>query len=191
MTPDETPALPDLFPGGEGGSQRRPPREDWAPVPGWPYEASSRGRVRSLARGVPLKQQRDKDGYRHVELSDGKRRRRAHVAVLVLEAFTGPCPPECEALHGNGRRWDNRLANLRWGTRPENRQERERHRRERDARRAERADGGDEDRGKNGWIETEGEEEKQVGMEGTACCPLETGTGVSQLWARCCCSRPV
>lgn len=75
-----------------------------------------------------LKAARDKDGYRHVTLSSGRRRERAHVARLVLLAFAGPCPEGHEALHGNGRRWDNRLANLRWGTRPQNRADRERHR---------------------------------------------------------------
>lgn len=39
---------------------------------------------------------------------------------IVLEAFCGPCPDGMEVLHGNGIRTDNRLSNLRYGTRSEN-----------------------------------------------------------------------
>jgi hypothetical protein len=118
--------------------------EQWLTVPGWPaYEASDRGRVRSVDRelsdgrtagGVVLKPARDKDGYRYVTLSDGTRRQRIHVGRAVLAAFAGEPPAGLEACHANGRRWDNRLANLRWGTRPENRADRERHRAQREAR---------------------------------------------------------
>ena len=142
--------------------------EVWRPVPGWPYEASSRGQVRSLARGVPLKRRRRRrDGYLFVDLSDRGRRRQAHVAALVLEAFTGPRPPGAEACHRNGRRGDCRRANLYWGSKPQNRQERERHRRERAARRAD----------ADVVTEVNGRETGEIGK--TACCLLETGTGVS------------
>jgi hypothetical protein len=126
-----------------------PPREDWLTIPGWAgYEVSSRGRVRSVGRqlrngqttaGQLLKPAPDKDGYRYVTLADGQRRWRVGVHRLVLLAHAGtPATDDLEGLHGNGRRWDNRLANLRWGTRPENRADRERHREQREARRAER-----------------------------------------------------
>ena len=142
--------------------------EEWRPVPCWPYEASDRGRVRSLARGVPLKLQRDKDGYRYVELSDGPRRWRAHAGRLVLLAWEGEPPtPEHEACHRDGRRWRNWRPNLYWGTREENAADRERHRERRAARRAGRAG------------VTEVREEKQFEIEETAGVPLETGTGVS------------
>lgn len=122
------------------------PREEWRPAPGWSaYEVSSRGRVRSVDRvladgrgagGKLLKPSRDKDGYLYATLSDGSRRWRVHVARLVLFAFAGwPEEPGMEACHRNGRRWDCRRANLYWGTKPENRADRERHR----ARRAGRA----------------------------------------------------
>lgn len=109
--------------------------EEWRPVPGWPYEVSSRGRVRRDGR--LLKPTPDKDGYRHVTLSAGPRRWRVHVGRLVLLVFRGEPEPGQEACHGNGRRWDNRLANLRWDTKPGNRADRERHRAERAARAAE------------------------------------------------------
>jgi len=141
--------------------------ERWRPVPGWPYEASRGGRVRSLARRVPLKRQRRrKDGYLFVDMSDRGRRRRAHVAVLVLEAFAGPRPPGAEACHRNGRRGDCRAANLYWGTKSQNRQDRERHRRERAARRA-------------AAEATEVKERETGEIEEAAYCLVETGTGVS------------
>jgi hypothetical protein len=129
--------------------------EQWRPAPGWSaYEVSSRGRVRSVDRvltdgreagGKPLKPSKDKDGYRYVILVNGPERWRVHVGRLVLFTFGGwPPEPGMEALHGNGRRWDNRLANLRWGTKPENGADRRRHEQERKARRAEKQDGTDD-----------------------------------------------
>jgi len=38
----------------------------------------------------------------------------------VLEAFVGPAPEGHEGLHGDGDPANNRLDNLRWGTRSEN-----------------------------------------------------------------------
>lgn len=115
------------------------PREEWRTAPGWAaYEVSSRGRVRRDGR--LLKPTPDKDGYRYVTLVHGEERWRVHVGRLVLFAFVGwPDSPNMEACHGNGRRWDNRLANLRWDTRPANRADRERHRRAREARGADSA----------------------------------------------------
>lgn len=123
------------------------PSEVWRPVPAWPgYQVSGRGRVRSVDRvladgrgagGKLLKPSKDKDGYRYVTLANGPERWRVHVGRLVLLAFAGePESPELEACHRNGRRWDNRAANLYWGTDGENRADRERHRREREARAA-------------------------------------------------------
>lgn len=39
---------------------------------------------------------------------------------LMLEAFVGPCPSGMEACHFNDVKADNRIENLRWGTRREN-----------------------------------------------------------------------
>lgn len=124
--------------------------EEWRPAPGWSaYEVSSRGRVRSVDRvladgrgagGKLLKRFRNKHGYLFVTLSDGSRRQDVHVARLVLFAFVGWPPAGTEACHRNGRRWDCRRANLYWGTKPENRADRERHRAERAAKTAAGAD---------------------------------------------------
>ena len=48
------------------------------------------------------------------------RAERVRVHLLVLEAFRGPRPYRCEALHGKDIPHDNRASNLRWGSRREN-----------------------------------------------------------------------
>ena len=71
-------------------------------------------------------------GYRSVCLRrDGKRRRNYYVHELVLLAFVGARPTlDHEACHGNGKRDDNRLTNLRWGTYADNAEDRKRHARD-------------------------------------------------------------
>lgn len=100
--------------------------ERWLPVVGDSgYEVSDAGRVRGLdrvlirtngrpypVRGVMLRPQPTKPGYRKVEI--GPRTR--HMHALVLEAFVGPCPDGMECCHENRDRADNRLSNLRWDT---------------------------------------------------------------------------
>jgi hypothetical protein len=95
--------------------------------------------------GLPLKPYRDKDGYRYVTLRDGQRAWRVHVARLVLIAHAGEPPaPGMEADHRNGRRWDNRLANLCWATDAENSRRREELRMRRTVRRTGREEVRDE-----------------------------------------------
>lgn len=61
-------------------------------------------------------------GYRYVYLSTRARPNRVFRTVhrLVLEAFSGPCPPGLEASHLNEDSTDNRASNLAWETRAEN-----------------------------------------------------------------------
>lgn len=111
--------------------------ERWLPVVGYEgvYEVSDQGRVRSLDRDVvdsngirkhikglirrssptgPL-------GYRNVSLSMPRQRQRTPlVHHLVMAAFVGPMPDGLEVLHGDDDPGNNRLANLRYGTRSEN-----------------------------------------------------------------------
>ena len=111
--------------------------EQWRAIPGYEgyYEASPIGRIRSIARSVTavrdgktvtwnLKSKiirpRPVFGYSQVTLSVAAVHRHFRVHRLVLETFVGPCPAEMEALHANDIRDDNRLENLRWGTRSEN-----------------------------------------------------------------------
>lgn len=114
-------------------------RSRWASVPGWPgYEVSDQGRVRSVPRtladgrtagGTVLRQRADRDGYLWVDLRDGARRRTAAVHVLVALAFRGR--RRGEVRHLDDQPWNNTAGNLRWGTRSQNRQDRERNRRRR------------------------------------------------------------
>lgn len=99
--------------------------EQWKPVVGFErfYEVSNLGRVRSLHWGAPrmLADVRSSSGYMVVSLrGNGNRSGVREVHRLVLEAFVGLPKLGQEACHGNAVRHDNRLENLRWGTRAEN-----------------------------------------------------------------------
>lgn len=115
--------------------------ERWLQVVGFEgmYEVSSLGRVRSVDRILPYERTDQYSGrkitverHRKGQLLRPGRKPSGHVSValgrgnsqdvhvLVLTAFRGPCPDGCEALHWNDISDDNRLANLRWGTRSQN-----------------------------------------------------------------------
>lgn len=97
------------------------------------YKISSEGRLKSMARNISMIDGRT---YRLAEKIIEKPKRGGYKQVslinkdgtywyplihrLVLEAFTGPCPEGMECRHLNGKRWDNRVENLTWGTRLEN-----------------------------------------------------------------------
>lgn len=102
--------------------------ENWRSIPGMAgYEVSDLGHLRSARRvrdrppGTPITQRPTVWGYMSACISndDGDIRPRV-VHRLVLLAFVGPCPDGHEARHINGDRKDNRLVNLRWGTKNEN-----------------------------------------------------------------------
>lgn len=110
--------------------------EIWKPVPGYEgqYEVSDLGRVRSLDRAVicmgeikgsymSLRKGRvlrpGPSNSGHLSVVLGRRQTRM-VHDLVLRAFVGPPSEDHECCHNNGDPSDNRLENLRWGTRSEN-----------------------------------------------------------------------
>lgn len=98
-------------------ANEEPNDERWKPVVGWEgfYEVSDWGRVRRIVG------QHRSGGYPAVTLSiPGRPTKRIRVHLLVLEAFKGPRPYRCEALHGNDIAYDIRAVNLRWGSRREN-----------------------------------------------------------------------
>ncbi len=107
--------------------------ERWLPVVGWVglYEVSDLGRVRCLRRHRVceriLRPSAAGVGYRKVQLSNKGRHEHRYVHDLVLSAFVGPRPPGLEAAHGNGKRDDNRLLNLRWDTRAGNHSDKHHH----------------------------------------------------------------
>ena len=116
--------------------------EIWKPVVGFEgqFEVSSLGRVKSLARIVPVRDHpkagyvtktvREKilkgwvgsKGYRMVALGRQENGRPLIFLVhrLVCEAFHGPCPAEHEVCHGPNGKLDNRASQLCWGTRSKN-----------------------------------------------------------------------
>lgn len=107
-------------------------RENWRPVPGYEgwYEVSAQGDVCSLpretTRGKVLKPQLSTKGYRQVGLSRYGKVKIYRISNLVLEAFCGPRPPDCQACHGPGGQLDDSLANLSWGTASKNQLDRRR-----------------------------------------------------------------
>ena len=111
------------------------PHERWLPVPGYEglYSVSNLGRIRSESRtvtridgqrrrfpGTILKPNKHPSGYLRVDLRKNNKPETRVVHRLVLEAFVGEAPPGTEACHWNDDPEDNRLENLRWGTRADN-----------------------------------------------------------------------
>jgi len=68
-----------------------------------------------------------RQGSGHLGVILGRGGRRDFVHRLVLEAFVGPCPGGMECRHLDGDPTNNRLDNLRWGTRKENMEDMVRH----------------------------------------------------------------
>lgn len=82
---------------------------------------------RILKPGMDVRRGRS-NAYCHVVLTDYSGiRTQVKVHQLVLWAFVGRCPEGQETCHGNGNPTDNRLENLRWGTRKQNADDRARH----------------------------------------------------------------
>ena len=102
-------------------------------IPGFTrYMVDETGQVFGMSGG-PLKPTVSTSGYLVVSLRrDGKTYRRP-VHRLVLMAFVGP-GNGLDCCHANGDKLDNRLSNLRWGTRSENILDQVRHGRHNNAR---------------------------------------------------------
>ncbi len=100
------------------------------PIAGYSgYWVTSDGRVASTIThngnsGRWLKPSIHHHGYLYVALYLGHRRRYLRICRLVLETFVGSCPVGMEACHGpDANPANNRLENLRWGTRSSNAQD--------------------------------------------------------------------
>lgn len=111
--------------------------EEWRDVVGFEglYQVSNLGRVKSLDRYVHMSASHKAVAYKrfvkgcvlrpgasnygHLSVVLGRNKTRM-VHDLVMRAFVGPPPPKHECCHNNGDPKDNRLSNLRWGTRSEN-----------------------------------------------------------------------
>ncbi len=100
---------------------------EWRPLPGYEglYRVSDLGQVYSIAKKKFLSQRWTKQrgqgsNYLRVNVwKDGKKRNvRVHTAVLT--AFVGPRPAGHQCRHLDGDPNNNKLSNLKWGTRKEN-----------------------------------------------------------------------
>jgi hypothetical protein len=108
--------------------------EIWKPIISYDglYEASTYGRVKSFIGRYGIKERilkltKDKNGYLHVLLFKNKSRKYFSVHRLILETFMGSCPLGMECRHLDGNPSNNRLDNLKWGTKIENRADRKLH----------------------------------------------------------------
>ena len=80
--------------------------------------------VKTRRRGGLLYPTIDRYGYCKIKLG-GTGYTTVH--RLVLQAFVRPCPAGYQCAHGDGKRTNNRLSNLRWATPMENYADRVRH----------------------------------------------------------------
>lgn len=97
--------------------------ERWRDIPEWVglYQASTLGRIRSIARWKILR--RHKTKYPSVQLCRDGKHTRYNVHVLVLRTFRGLCPSGQESRHLNDNKDDATLRNLRYGTKRQNKQD--------------------------------------------------------------------
>lgn len=92
--------------------------KEWKKIPKYPrYSASSDGEIRNDKTGRILKQNNHRCGYKQLSVGRGTME---YVHRLVASAFYGD-HPELEVDHINGVKSDNRVENLRWVTKSQNR----------------------------------------------------------------------
>lgn len=106
-------------------------RERWKAIPDLSlYEASSHGRIRNRSTGAILQPQlneHEQIGRYTITIYDDGEPSTQFVHRLVLRAFAGRPNFGEEGCHRNGNKTDNRIANLQWGTRSKNQQDKVRH----------------------------------------------------------------
>lgn len=102
---------------------------EWRGVPGFEtiYMISNEGHIRNRSTGRLLFGERDKDGYRSVNLSRHGKTFKRRVNRLVCEAFHGPCPDGHQAAHLDGNNRLDTAANLAWKTPSQNNQDKAAH----------------------------------------------------------------
>jgi hypothetical protein len=97
--------------------------DNWVGAVGYEsfYQVSDMGRVRSIARGVELSQQKNsRTGYVSVKLKSINPKTRYSVHRIVAMAFIPNPLNKPTVNHINGDKTDNRVENLEWATYSEN-----------------------------------------------------------------------
>lgn len=117
-------------------------QEEWRDIPGYEglYQVSDHGRVKSVARTITRSNGHPQtvserirkvyaraSGHLGTSLSKKGKITSRDVHSLVMRAFVGERTEGMEVRHLNGDPRDNRLSNLRYGTRSENVQDSMRH----------------------------------------------------------------
>lgn len=107
--------------------------EIWKNIPEYEglYQASNLGRIRNIHRlktlGGILRPILDTGGHLQIGLYKNSKQKRLLIHRLILKTFISPCPSEMECRHLDGNPVNNKLNNLKWGTRSENQQDSIRH----------------------------------------------------------------
>ena len=93
--------------------------EEWRDIPGYSkYQVSNLGNIRR--DGKVLKKRINRGGYEHVSLSVSGVATNKRVHRLVACTFIPNLENRGDVDHFNGKRNDNRVENLKWATRSEN-----------------------------------------------------------------------
>lgn len=91
----------------------------WKPIKGV-YDAYINIDGCVIRNGKAKKSSIAKTGYKVVTFSIKNKSHTKTIHSLLADAFIGPRPDGMEVLHINGDKLDNRISNLRYGTRKEN-----------------------------------------------------------------------
>lgn len=101
--------------------------EIWKDIPGHEgnYQASNFGRIKSLNyqgkhRELIMKPKNLGNGRFAVKIFKNKLYKYEKIHRLVLMAFCGKCPEGMECMHLDDNPSNNKIENLKWGTRSEN-----------------------------------------------------------------------
>jgi len=96
-------------------------KEIWKPIPNYEelYKISNYGKIINKFKKI-LCLNIHKSGHLYIKLCKNSKYKSFQIHRLVLETFVSPCPLNMECRHLNGNPADNRLENLKWGTRSEN-----------------------------------------------------------------------
>jgi NUMOD4 motif. len=111
--------------------------EQWRDIPGYEgsYQISSVGKIKSLGRSKrdgrngfhltkdTIKNPVKRGQYLAIALSKNGHKKTFNIHALVMTCFIGERQKGKEVCHNNGNPHDNRLENLRYGTKAENKQD--------------------------------------------------------------------